>query len=183
MLQYLRLGFLHIVPQGLDHILFMLGIFLLTTQLRPILVQVTAFTVAHSVTLGLTMYGIVSLTPRIVEPMIALSIAYVAIENIVTARLTPWRPVAVFGFGLLHGKGFAGVLTELRLPRGEIIPALVSFNVGIECAQLSIIAAAFFAVAVWARKRWWYRSRFVQPVSGLIAATGLFWTVQRVFLA
>jgi hydrogenase/urease accessory protein HupE len=178
--QYLQLGFLHIVPEGLDHILFVLGIFLLTTKLRPILVQVTAFTIAHSVTLGLTMYGIVSLPSRIVEPLIALSVAYVAIENIATAKLTPWRPAVVFGFGLLHGMGFADALRELPLPRGELIPALVSFNVGIELAQLAVIAAAFFSVAYWCRDKPWYRARIVIPASALIAATGLFWTVQRI---
>jgi hydrogenase/urease accessory protein HupE len=181
--QYLQLGFLHIVPEGLDHILFVLGIFLLTTKLKPILVQVTAFTIAHSVTLGLTMYGIVSLASRVVEPLIALSVAYVAIENMMTSKLTPWRPAVVFGFGLLHGMGFAGVLTELRLPRAEIIPALISFNVGIELAQLTVIAAAFFTVAFWYRDKWWYRARIAVPASAAIAATGLFWTVQRVFWA
>jgi hydrogenase/urease accessory protein HupE len=178
--QYLQLGFLHIVPKGLDHILFVLGIFLLTTKLKPILVQVTAFTIAHSVTLGLTMYGIVSLPSRVVEPLIALSVAYVAIENIMTSRLTPWRPAVVFGFGLLHGMGFAGVLTELRLPHAEIILALISFNIGIELAQLTVIATAYFTVAAWFRDKWWYRPRFVIPASTAIAATGLFWTVQRV---
>jgi hydrogenase/urease accessory protein HupE len=178
--QYLSLGFRHIVPEGLDHILFVLGIFLLTTQLKPILVQVTAFTVAHSVTLGLTMYGVVSLSPRIVEPLIALSVAYVAIENVVIGRLTLWRPFVVFGFGLLHGMGFAGALRELRLPRSEFLPALVSFNVGIELAQLAIIAAAFLAVAMWYRDKPWYRPRVVLPASAAIAATGLFWTVERI---
>ncbi|MEA1673878.1 HupE/UreJ family protein [Nitrospirillum sp. BR 11163] len=146
--QYLRLGFLHILPEGLDHILFVLGIFLLTTRLRSILVQVTAFTLAHSVTLGLTMYGVISLPSRVVEPLIALSVAYVAVENIMTARLTPWRPLVVFAFGLLHGMGFAGALADLHLARRDVIPALVSFNVGIELAQLSIIAAAYAAVAL-----------------------------------
>src|SRR5262249_19332643 len=89
--QYLRLGFTHIVPQGLDHILFVLGIFLLSGRWRSILLQVSTFTVAHSITLGLTMYGIISLPPRVVEPMIAVSIAYVAIENLVTSDLKPWR--------------------------------------------------------------------------------------------
>jgi hydrogenase/urease accessory protein HupE len=178
--QYLSLGFLHIVPQGLDHILFVLGLFLLTTKLRPILVQVTAFTAAHSVTLGLTMYGIVALSASIVEPLIALSVAYVAIENITTSRLTPWRPAVVFAFGLLHGMGFADALKELRLPHEELIPALVSFNVGIELAQLAVIAAAFVAVAAWHREKSWYRPRFVVPGSAAIAATGLFWTAQRV---
>lgn len=179
--QYLKLGFAHIVPEGLDHILFVLGIFLLTPRLKPILVQVTAFTVAHSVTLGLTMYGVLSLPSHIVEPLISLSIAYVAIENIVTSRLTPWRPVLVFGFGLVHGMGFAGALAELHLPHEEIIPALISFNVGIELAQLAVIAAAYFAVSFWIGDRWWYRARIVMPVCLAIAAAGLFWTVQRIF--
>lgn len=178
--QYRTLGFRHIVLEGLDHILFVLGLFLLSTQWRPLLTQVTSFTVAHSVTLGLTMYGVISLSPRIVEPLIALSIAYVAIENMVAGRLTPWRPAVVFGFGLLHGMGFAGVLRELRLPHSEFLPALVSFNVGIELAQLSIIATAFIAVAFWHRDKPWYRPRFVLPASAAIAATGLFWTVQRI---
>ncbi len=179
-LQYLQLGFTHIVPEGLDHILFVLGIFLLSTKLKPILVQVTSFTVAHSVTLGLTMYGIVSLSPRIVEPLIALSIAYVAIENIVTPKLTPWRPVVVFCFGLVHGMGFATALVELQLPRNEIIPALISFNVGIELAQLTVIAVAYFAAVHWISDKWWYRTRFEIPACALIAAVGLFWAVQRI---
>jgi hydrogenase/urease accessory protein HupE len=178
--QYLLLGFRHILPEGLDHILFVLGIFLLTTQLRAIVTQVTAFTIAHSVTLGLTMYGVISLPSRIVEPLIALSIAYVAIENIVTPQLMPWRPVLVFAFGLLHGMGFAEALRELDLPRSEVIPALVSFNAGIELAQLTIIALAFVSVAAWYRDKAWYRARFVVPSSAAIAAIGLFWTVQRV---
>ena len=98
----------------------MLGLFLLSMRLRPILVQVTTFTIAHSITLALTMYGIVSLPSRIVEPLIALSIAYVAIENLVTNQLKPWRLALVFAFGLLHGMGFAGVLSDLGLPARPI---------------------------------------------------------------
>ena len=178
--QYLLLGFQHILPKGLDHILFILGIFLLTTRLRPILAQVTAFTIAHSITLGLTMYGVVSLPSGIVEPLIAVSIAYVAVENVVTTELKPWRPAVVFAFGLLHGMGFASVLRELQLPRGDFVPALVSFNVGIELAQLAVVAGAYLLVAAWFRQRAWYRPRFVVPASMLIAATGVFWTLQRV---
>ena len=178
--QYLKLGFTHIVPGGLDHILFVLGIFLLSTKLRPVLTQVTAFTIAHSITLGLTIYGLVSVSPRIVEPMIALSIAYVAIENMTTSSLRPWRVAIVFAFGLLHGMGFAGVLKELGLPRSEFLTALVTFNVGVECGQLAVIGAAFVLVACWARTRPWYRPRFVLPASAAIAVTGIYWTVERI---
>jgi len=127
--QYLALGFTHIVPRGLDHIFFVLGLWLLSLKPKTILKQVTAFTVAHSITLGLTIYGVVSLSPRIVEPLIALSIVYVTAENLVLSEARPWRIAVVFCFGLLHGMGFAGVLRELGLPRAEFFPALISFNV------------------------------------------------------
>jgi hypothetical protein len=180
LLEYTALGFTHIVPKGLDHILFVLGLFLLSARLAPLLIQVTAFTIAHSLTLALSVYGVVSLSPTIVEPLIAASIAYVAIENILTPALKPWRALVVFGFGLLHGLGFAGVLQEVGLPRGQFIPALVSFNVGVELGQLAVILLAFLAVGIWGRNKLWYRPRFVIPASAVIAAVGLFWTVQRV---
>lgn len=177
--QYLGLGFTHILPRGLDHILFVLGLFLLSTRLKPLLLQVTAFTAAHTLTLALTIYGVFALPPSVVEPLIALSIAYVAVENLVTSELQPSRVVLVFGFGLLHGMGFAGVLTGLGLPRSEFVTALLTFNVGVEAGQLTVIAAAFAAV-LGVRGRPWYRARVVVPLSVAIAGVGLFWTVQRV---
>jgi hypothetical protein len=179
--QYLTLGFTHIVPGGPDHILFVLGIFLLSRRLKPILQQVTAFTVAHTLTLALSIYGIVRLPPSIVEPLIALSIVFVAVENILTPELRPSRIALVFCFGLLHGLGFAGVLSELGLPRSEFLTALLSFNVGVEGGQLTVIAIAFLLVGLPFRKQAWYRQRVVVPASCLIAALGLYWSVERVF--
>ena len=176
---YLALGFTHILPKGTDHILFVFGIFLLAIRWKPILLQVSAFTVAHTITLALTIYGIVSLSPRIVEPLIALSIVYVAVENVVTPKLTPWRVALVFGFGLLHGMGFAGVLSQLGLPRSEFLPALLSFNAGVELGQLAVIGIAFLLVGLPFRNRRWYRRRVVIPGSVAIAAVGLYWFVQR----
>ena len=176
--QYLWLGYTHILPKGLDHILFVLGIFLLSPRWKTMLLQVTAFTVAHSITLGLSIYGVVSLPSRIVEPLIALSIAYVAIENLVTRELKPWRLALVFTFGLLHGLGFAGVLRELGLPREEFLTALITFNLGVEGGQLTVIGAALLIVAP-LMKKGWYRQRVVVPASIAIAATGLYWTVTR----
>jgi hydrogenase/urease accessory protein HupE len=179
---YLQLGFTHIVPRGADHILFVLGIYLLTLEKRSILLQVTAFTVAHSITLALTIYGVVSLSPRIVEPLIALSIVCVAVENLFVRRFHLWRLALVFAFGLLHGMGFAGVLRELGIPRSQFIPALVSFNVGVEGGQLAVIAAAFLLVGLWFGKKTWYRSRITIPASACIGVIGVYWTVERVFL-
>lgn len=177
--EYLVLGFEHIVPKGLDHILFVLGIFFLSRHWKPLLYQVTAFTIAHSITLGLSLYGFVSLPPSIVEPLIALSICYVAIENVLTRELKPWRVYVVFAFGLLHGLGFAGVLLELGLPRSEFLTALITFNVGVELGQLAVITAAFATVGYWFRNRPWYRQRIVIPVSLVIAMTGAYWTIER----
>ena len=177
--RYLTLGFTHIVPNGLDHMLFVLGIYLLSGRARSVLWQVSAFTVAHSITLGLSMYGIVAVSPRIVEPLIALSIAYVAIENIFLSELKSWRVALVFAFGLLHGMGFAGALKELGLPRSEFVTALLTFNVGVEAGQLAVIGAAFLLVGWHCANRAWYRSRIVVPVSTLIACTAVYWTIER----
>jgi hypothetical protein len=177
-LQYLWLGYTHILPKGLDHILFVLGIFLLSPHWKTMLLQVTAFTVAHSITLGLSIYGVVSLPSRIVEPLIALSIAYVAIENLWTRELRPWRLALVFMFGLLHGLGFAGVLRELGLPRDEFLTALLTFNLGVEGGQLTVIGGALLATLPF-MKRGWYHQCVVIPASLLIAAVGLYWTVAR----
>jgi hypothetical protein len=158
-----------------------LGRYLLSTRWKPLLVQVTAFTVAHSITLGLSIYGIFSLPASIVEPLIALSIAYVAIENVMTSELHAWRPVVVFGVGLLHGMGFAGVLQEIGMPRSEFLTALIAFNVGVELGQLAVITLAFVLTGWWMRTKPWYRRGFVIPASLLIAAVGLYWTGERVF--
>ena len=178
-LQYLALGFTHIVPAGLDHVCFVLGLFLLTLRLRPLLVQVTSFTLAHTITLGLATLGVVRLLPSIVEPLIALSIAYVGIENLVTKELRPWRPALVFAFGLLHGLGFAGVLAEVGISRRELVPALLSFNLGVEAGQLAVLAAAFLFLGLPFGKKPWYRARIAIPGSLAVAGLGLFWFVER----
>jgi hypothetical protein len=159
--------------------LFVLGIYLLSGRIRSVLWQVSAFTIAHSITLGLSMYGLVHVSPRIVEPMIALSIAYVAIENVFLSELKSWRVALVFAFGLLHGMGFAGALKELGLPRSEFVTALLTFNIGVEAGQLSVIGAAFLLVGWHCSQRNWYRSRVVVPSSALIACTAVYWTVER----
>lgn len=178
--QYTVLGFTHILPKGLDHILFVLGLFLLASRLRPLLWQVTAFTLAHTITLGLSIYGVIALPATLVEPLIALSIVVIAAENLLTGRLHAWRVFIVFGFGLLHGLGFAGVLQEIGLPRDEFVTGLVSFNIGVELGQLAVITLAFLAVGLWFRERPWYRQRIVLPASALIALVGLYWTIERV---
>ncbi len=180
--EYIPVGFDHILPKGLDHILFVLGLFFLSTKLRPLIWQVSAFTLAHTVTLALGALGLVSIPGSIVEPLIAASIVFVAVENLFTDGLNRWRPLVIFGFGLLHGLGFASVLEEFGLPSGQFIPALIGFNVGVELGQLTVIALAFFAVGYWFGQKPWYRQAIAIPASCAIAAIGAYWFVERVFL-
>ncbi|OJU63853.1 MAG: hypothetical protein BGO01_16980 [Armatimonadetes bacterium 55-13] len=176
---YIKMGFVHILPLGLDHILFVLGLFLLSNRTKDLLKQITAFTIAHSITLALSLYGIVRLPPAIVEPIIALSIVFVAVENIFSKKMTPWRPLVVFIFGLVHGMGFAGVLMEAGLARDSFLKALVGFNVGVELGQLTVVAGALLLVG-WFRSNQKYRSFVTVPASIAIAAVALFWTFERI---
>jgi hypothetical protein len=179
---YLQLGFTHIIPLGLDHILFILSLYLLSPKLKTIIWQATAFTVAHSITLGLAMYNVVSSPSYIIEPIIALSIMFVALENIITDKLKPTRIVIVFLFGLIHGLGFSSVLTDLGLPKKQFINALISFNIGVELGQILIILIAWFLFGKWFYKKPWYRKRIVYPISIIIAVIALYWTIDRAFL-
>lgn len=181
--QYVPVGFDHILPKGLDHILFVLGLFFLSPRLKPLLWQVSAFTLAHTVTLAAGAMGWVNVPASIVEPLIAASICWIAVENIIgDGKLHRWRPAVIFSFGLLHGLGFASVLGEFGLPQGQFIPALIGFNVGVELGQLTVIALAFLAVGVWFRSKNWYRQAIAMPASGVIAMIGAYWVVERVFL-
>lgn len=175
---FFREGFLHVLPKGLDHILFVLGLFLLQREWRPLVWQVSTFTAAHTITLGLATLGAVRVESRIVEPLIAASIAFVAVENILRPRYTPWRLLVVFGFGLVHGLGFASALQELHLPTSSLLVGLVGFNLGVEGGQLGVITLAFVATA-WLRDAARYRSWIVVPGSALIALTGVWWTITR----
>lgn len=183
---YLVSGFEHILPKGLDHILFILGIFLLSTRMQPLLWQVTMFTIAHTITLGLSMNGYLNLPANIVEPLIALSIAFIGIENILSPKLHKSRLLIVFIFGLLHGMGFASVLLDFGMPENDFVTALISFNIGVEIAQIVIILVAYLFLGYGLRRRLaneqQYRQLIVIPGSLFIAIIGLYWTYDRIIL-
>ena len=177
--EYIGVGFDHIIPLGLDHILFVLGLFFLALKMGPLLWQISAFTLAHTVTLALGSLGIIRISPDIVEPLIAASIVYVGVENVLSRGLTPWRPFIVFGFGLLHGLGFASVLSDFGLGGAHFVPKLIGFNVGVEIGQLAVIAAAFIALGILFGGHAWWRLRIASPVSIAIAMIATFWVFER----
>ena len=179
---YIKIGVQHILPGGLDHILFVLAIFFSSRRWRPLLIQISAFTVAHTITLGLVASGVFTPPANIVEPLIAATIAFVAIENMVFKDMTRWRPLVVFAFGLIHGMGFAGFFGSLGLPQGQFWSALIGFNIGVEIGQLSVIV--FAALLLWPLRRAvseaLYRRAIVWPACGFIGFVGAFWAVERV---
>jgi len=177
--EYLVAGFWHILPRGMDHILFILGLYLFSARIRPLLWQVTLFTLAHTITLGLAVYGWVQLPEAVVQPLIALSIVYVGFENIWRRNLQHSRLALVFAFGLLHGIGFAGMLNDFGMPRDAFATSLLSFNLGVELGQLTIILAAWLALGLWFGRRPWYRPLVIVPASVLISAVGMYWFWDR----
>lgn len=178
---YLKLGFHHIIPSGLDHILFVSALCLLSTRTKMILWQATAFTVAHSVTLALSMKNIIVVPSAITEPIIALSIVFVAIENILFTELKPWRVLIVFMFGLIHGMGFASALNEIGLPPNKFYTSILAFNGGVELGQIAIIILIFSSIVALCGKKDWYRWRVVYPLSTGIAIVATYWAIHRLF--
>ncbi|MEL6536435.1 MAG: HupE/UreJ family protein [Bacteroidota bacterium] len=178
---FTQAGIEHIIPKGLDHILFVLGLFFSSLIFGSLLRQVTAFTLAHTITLALAALGVVQAPVAIVEPLIALSIVWIAVENCYFKQTNKWRPAIVFGFGLLHGLGFATVLYAYGLPKDNFVPSLLAFNIGVELGQLLVLLGA--AALFWfVRNKSWYRQWVQIPASLMIALVGLFWFIERVFL-
>tara|TARA_B100000900_G_scaffold361343_1_gene333992 strand:- start:189 stop:935 length:747 start_codon:yes stop_codon:yes gene_type:complete len=173
---FIKAGFEHIIPQGLDHILFVLGLFFSSLKFRSLIIQVTAFTLAHSITLALAAVGVVKLQLSLVEPLIFLSIVWVAIENTIFKQTTKWRPLVIFGFGLLHGLGFAALLTQYGLPKDNFISLLLAFNVGVELGQLAVLIMAFILVRAIFRKSQ-NKNQLKIPASIIIGLVGLYWFV------
>jgi len=177
---YVPVGLNQIVPKGLDHILFVLGLFFLSARLRPLLWQISAFSLAHTLTLILGVLGFVRINPEVIEPLIAAMIVFVAVENVFSRRLHLWRLGEVFGFGLVYGLGFASVLGQYGLPEQQFLPSLIGFNVGVVLGQVAVIVGAYLTVGLWFRNKSWYRGRIAIPASIVIALIGLYWFVGQV---
>ena len=177
---YIRIGFIHIIPRGLDHILFVLGLFFYAPRWRPLLLQITIFTLAHSLTLAFASRGLVTVSATIVEPLIAASIAYVALENLWQKKLRLSRLLIIFAFGLLHGLGFAMVLSDIGLPSTDFLISLVSFNAGVELGQITVIAAALMFSRLLPLSTDDYRRFIAVPASLVIGVIGIGIAAERV---
>ena len=177
--RFVTLGIEHIVT-GYDHLAFLVVLLIGASSLLDVMKIVTAFTVAHSVTLGLATFGVVTLPSALIESVIALSIAWVAVENLLRDRLERrWR--VTFVFGLIHGFGFSNVLRDLELPRAALALSLFSFNAGVEIGQLAFVLFAF-PLIWWALRRSW-QSRLSLVGSSIVLMLGVYWFVQRLLLA
>ena len=177
---FIKSGFQHIIPKGLDHILFVLGLFFSCLKFRSLLILVTTFTIAHSITLILAGIGWIQLQGDIIEPLIALSIVWIAIENCIFKKPSRFRFLIVFLFGLLHGMGFASVLNHYGLPKDNFLQLLLSFNIGVEIGQLSIIVLAFLLTKAILRHDYKI-DKIKVPASIIIGIIGMFWFIERVF--
>jgi hydrogenase/urease accessory protein HupE len=175
---FLRLGVEHIFT-GYDHLAFLVGLLIATASFRSLVKIVTSFTVAHSITLGLATFDAVVLPTRVTESLIALSIGYVAAENLLRPRAFE-RYRITFLFGLVHGFGFSTILRQMQLPRRNLALSLFSFNVGVELGQLLFVAIVFPAMLYLAASRW--RDRVRSAVSFGVVCLSMYWFVQRAFL-
>ncbi len=176
---FLWLGIRHIFT-GYDHVLFLLGLLVIGGTLLDLVKIVTSFTVAHSITLAVATLGAISLPPRFVESAIALSICYIAAENILFQAVAR-RWVITFLFGLVHGFGFSMVLRELELPRPSLATSLVFFNLGVEIGQVAIVLVALPPAALLARSP--RRRQLIVWSSSALLAVGSFWFIERTFLS
>ena len=177
-LLYTKLGIEHIIPMGLDHLAFVLALLLSSSALRPLFIQISLFTLAHSITLILSVMGILVLQGVWIEVAIAFSIVFVAVENIFIKSPKPWRWLIIFCFGLLHGLGFAGALGELGIPQQHFISALLGFNLGVEIGQLGFALLVFLILYRFLKRAWYFRY-VVVPGSLMIASVGSYWVIER----
>ncbi len=178
-------GFRHVLPLGLDHTLFIFGLFLLAMKWRPLLAQSLLFTLAHSITLAIAVMGLVSIDARFIEIAIAFSIAFIGIENLFVKKVGKFRYTLVFVFGLLHGLGFANVLADKisGVPKSKLAEPLIGFNIGVEIAQVCVLAVAFLIfVPIRKGKKGKQRTRLAQNIGSVIVAlAGIIWMIQRIF--
>jgi len=181
-ISFIELGFKHIVPLGLDHILFMLSLFLASPKIKPLLIQATFFTMAHTISLVMVANKLMLPNPNIIEPLISISIVFIAIENIFITQINSRRYWMIFLFGLIHGMGFASAFLETSINNTYFYTSLFSFNVGVEIGQILILLLAYFIVGKPYGSELWYRKQIVIPVSMLIAIIAIGWTYKRICL-
>jgi len=177
--QYIALGYARVIPNGLDHILFMVAVFLFGLRLRFVLRQMLTFSVSCATALALTAYGVVSAPPRGFGVFVALSVVHIAADNLAGTPLKRVRLAFVSACGLLHGIALASPLSNAGLASHELPLAILWFYVGIGAAELTIIAIAS-ACVTWSRAQAWYHRRVVVPASVAIVGMGVYWTITRV---
>lgn len=174
-------GFLHVLPLGLDHMLFIVGLFLMVPKWKPLMWQSLLFTLSHSITLALCVLGWVHLDSKLVEILIAFSIAFIGVENLLARKVGKLRFFLVFGFGLIHGMGFASVMADKvkGIPHAQLTRPLLGFNIGVELAQITVLAAAF--LLFWPLKN--HTGKAQTAGSVIVALAGAGWMIERIWFS
>jgi len=179
-IRYIQLGFTHVIPLGFDHILFIISIYFLTSNIKSVIIQCSVFTIAHSFSLAITAAGFIVPDTRIIEPLIAFSILITSIGNIVQVKKNTYQLLLIFIFGLIHGMGFARALNEIGIPPNNFLSALFAFNIGVELGQITVILLVYMLVVKWLSTKKWYEARIVYPISCAIGCIALYWTIERI---
>ena len=177
---YFELGFLHVIPLGFDHILFIVSLFFLQSNLKKLLLQCSVFTLAHSISLGMAATGCIIPNPEIIEPFIAITILITSLENILLTQINRWNLLLIGAFGWIHGMGFATAISEQGFPKNTFISSLFCFNLGVELAQIMILILLYFLISKPFGKMIWYRERIVLPISSMSACIAIYWTIERI---
>lgn len=174
-------GYRHVLPLGLDHMLFIFGLFLMVLKWKPLMWQSLLFTLSHSATLALSVLGWLHLDPRLVEILIAFSIAFIGVENLVSHKVGKLRYILVFSFGLVHGMGFASVMADKvkGIPRDQLTSPLLGFNLGVELAQITVLVIAF--LIFWPLKKQPLPAQTIGSI--IVALAGAGWMIERIFLS
>lgn len=181
--QFVILGFTHVVPLGTDHILFILCLFFRAKGIRTLFIQCSIFTLAHTISLALSAADVIALNSYVVEPLIAISILFTAIDIIVNEKERKWRFFLIFVFGLIHGMGFANSIKDVGIPSSQFFTAILFFNLGVELGQLSVLIMAYYLVGYWFANKEWYKKKIVYPISSIIGSIALYWTIERLLSA
>jgi len=174
-------GYFHVLPLGLDHIFFIICVFIVCTKPKEIIIMCSTFTIAHTLTFILGSTKWITIPSTIVEPLIALTIVFSALEHLLQLKIERWRLLLLFFFGLIHGLGFASAISDTALTSSQLIGTIIGFNIGVELGQLTIITLLYLLIIRPFSTKPYFYSKLVFPIATGIGSVALYWFMERIF--